>query len=81
MYHLFDDRFVLGNILEDSLETIWASERHQSVRALCGVRSTPPLHHRLNGCQICCKGHEINKVLAHPLDQGLENASFDSMFL
>ena len=81
MYHLFDERFVFGNILEDSLETIWASKRRRSVREFCEARSTPALHHRLHGCQICCKGHEINKVLAHPLGDDAESLSFDSPFL
>ncbi len=62
MYHLFDDNYVFGNIYSESYEKIWqgngSENRRQKVVSRC--RS---LNHEEAGCQVCCKGHEINKIL------------------
>ena len=72
MYHLFDQRYVFGNVYQNSLEEIWTSEQRRMVVAHCkgGQRG---LNHTLHSCQVCCKGHEINKVLlALELDNEIE---------
>jgi len=63
MYHLFDDKFVFGNVLREPLEAIWASPRRKAVRQFC----EGALDHEKAECQVCCKGHEINKVLIRGL--------------
>jgi GTP 3',8-cyclase len=59
MYQMTDRRFIFGNIYQDSLEGIWKSERRKEAVRFCGR----DLNHELHECQVCCKGHEINKVL------------------
>ena len=58
MYHLFDDDFVFGNIYSQTYEEIWQGEDRQKVVNRCRF-----LEHGKVGCQVCCKGHEINKIL------------------
>jgi GTP 3',8-cyclase len=57
MYHLGDKRFSFGNIYENTLEAIWGSEKRRQVVQMC----TGTLD--LSTCQVCCKGHEINKFM------------------
>ena len=71
MYHLFNEQFVLGNVYRDSLEAIWASNQRQAVKAFCEQK----LNHKIHQCQICCKGHEINKVLLGSIDGAQEEDS------
>ena len=59
MYQMNDRRFILGNIYKDSLETIWQSDQRKEVLRFCSKL----LNHAIHECQVCCKGHEINKVL------------------
>lgn len=61
MYQMTDDRFIFGNIFEDSLESIWQSDQRKEARRFC----SRDLNHVVHQCQVCCKGHEINKVLEH----------------
>lgn len=72
MYHLHDDRFTFGNIYDDDLENIWKSEKRRRVIEMCADAL------ELSTCQVCCKGHEINKLIS-----SLENPdrSADSHFL
>jgi cyclic pyranopterin phosphate synthase len=70
MYQMTDRRFILGNIYEDSLKEIWQSERRKEVLRFC----SKDLKHDVHECQICCKGHEINKVLDGQFS-GLRGAS------
>jgi radical SAM protein with 4Fe4S-binding SPASM domain len=57
MYHLGDKRFSFGNIDEQSLSDIWRGAKRREVLDLCSN------HLDLETCQVCCKGHEINKFL------------------
>jgi len=47
-YHLKEKKYVFGNIERESFRKIWEN-----------IPSYVPVHH----CQICCKNHEINKLL------------------
>jgi len=76
MYHLFDERFVLGNIYKDSLQQVWQSLQRQQTVNFC--RDT--LDHTRHHCQICCKGEEINKVLFAEKFTKID-AQFDSPFI
>lgn len=57
MYHLDDHRFTFGNIYLNSAEEIWHSGQRQEAVSLCGNSLD------LSTCQVCCKGHEINKFM------------------
>lgn len=57
MYHLGDRRFSFGNIYENTVEEIWHSEQRRKVVKMC----TNNLD--LSTCQVCCKGHELNKFM------------------
>jgi len=57
MYHLGDNRFSFGNIYEQSVADIWYGQKRQQVLELCNEQLD------LETCQVCCKGHEINKFL------------------
>lgn len=77
MYHLFDRNFVFGNVYEHTLEEIWHSVTRQTVLKRCAR-----LDHPNAGCQVCCKGHEINKVLYHePIALKAEAVAETSPFL
>lgn len=63
MYHLGDRSFSFGNIYEQSVAEIWHSARRREVIDMCLNKLD------LATCQVCCKGHEINKLLhfvTHP---------------
>jgi len=63
MYHLDDSMFTFGNIYEQSVEEIWHGPKRQQVLDMCANQLD------LSTCQVCCKGHEVNKFLhlvAHP---------------
>jgi radical SAM protein with 4Fe4S-binding SPASM domain len=57
MYHLRDERFSFGNIYEQSVADIWRGQKRRQVLDLCNQELD------LETCQVCCKGHEINKFL------------------
>lgn len=57
MYHLGDKRFSFGNIYENTVEEIWNSAQRRKVIDMCAN------HLDLSTCQVCCKGHEINKLM------------------
>jgi cyclic pyranopterin phosphate synthase len=57
MYHLGDRRFSFGNIYEQSVADIWRGAKRREVLDLCSNNLD------LETCQVCCKGHEINKFL------------------
>ena len=57
MYHLGDREFSFGNIYEQSLDDIWAGPKRQKVLQMCSGGLD------LSTCQVCCKGHEINKLM------------------
>ena len=58
MYHLGDRAFSFGNIYEQTADEIWAGPKRREVIGMC----TSSLD--LSSCQVCCKGHEINKLLS-----------------
>ena len=63
MYHPDDKRFVFGNIKEQRLHEIWASERRRRV-----MRDVARMDYA-SQCQVCCKLTELNKFLdfvSHP---------------
>jgi len=67
MYHPDDDRFVLGNIYQNSFKEIWESEKRKKV-----INFVRTLDYK-NQCQACCKNTEINKLLDyinHPSQGG-----------
>ena len=65
MYHLNNPNFVLGNIYDtNTLEAIWQS--CNDVRHFCSTLDNDAI-----GCQVCCKGHEINKILLSPQGKNL----------
>ena len=57
MYHLNDERFCFGNIYENSLSEIWKGDQRKQVLQMCANNLD------LSTCQVCCKGHEINKFI------------------
>jgi hypothetical protein len=57
MYHLGDQRFSFGNIYESTVEPIWNSAQRRNVLKMCATQLD------LSTCQVCCKGHEINKLM------------------
>ena len=57
MYHLGDDAFTFGNIYENTLDEIWAGPKRREVINMCATNLD------LSTCQVCCKGHEINKTM------------------
>ena len=64
MYHLQDSRYSFGNVYEQTFSEIWKSAKRKRVLDFCENR----LDHDKDGCQICCKGQEINKVLYDTVD-------------
>jgi MoaA/NifB/PqqE/SkfB family radical SAM enzyme len=63
MYHLGDRAFTFGNIYEETVEAIWAGPKRREVVGMCANALD------LSSCQVCCKGHEVNKLLhrlGHP---------------
>jgi MoaA/NifB/PqqE/SkfB family radical SAM enzyme len=63
MYHLGDRAFTFGNIYEETVEAIWAGPKRREVVGMCATALD------LSSCQVCCKGHEVNKLLhrlGHP---------------
>jgi radical SAM protein with 4Fe4S-binding SPASM domain len=60
MFHLNDERFTFGNIYNTPMQEIWKSERRERVLQLCERGELD-----LSTCQVCCKGHEINKFLSY----------------
>jgi MoaA/NifB/PqqE/SkfB family radical SAM enzyme len=57
MYHLGDPAFSFGNIYENTFAEIWGGPRRRQVVEMCASRLD------LSTCQVCCKGHEINKLM------------------
>ncbi len=57
MYHLGDKKFSFGNIYENSCAKIWNSQKRKQVIDMCANNLD------LSTCQVCCKGHEINKFI------------------
>ena len=76
MYHLGDKRFSFGNVYTQSLPEIWKSATRAKVLEFCGNQ----LDHTKDGCQMCCKGHEINKVLfgTVEIDSAIKATQLDS---
>ena len=64
MYHLGNSDFVLGNVKKSTLAEIWKSEKRSQTVGMCSQIKD----HGATGCQECCKGHEINKVLLQAND-------------
>ncbi|MBA4348511.1 MAG: hypothetical protein C0415_00775 [Thermodesulfovibrio sp.] len=60
MFHLYDKRFVFGNIYNETFEAIWKGEQRKRVVKFCEDGGL-----NLATCQVCCKGHEINKFLTY----------------
>lgn len=58
MYHLGDKAFSFGNIYEQTASEIWNGPKRREVIGMC----TSSLD--LSSCQVCCKGHEINKLMS-----------------
>lgn len=56
-HHLGDDRFTFGNVYESSVGEIWKSDRRKQTLRFCDRQLD------FKECQICCKGHELNKLL------------------
>ena len=69
MYWLKNPDFVMGNIYSQTFPEIWLSKKRQKVKD----RLTNFDFHR---CQVCCKCHEINKLLAY-----IENPDKDVNFI
>lgn len=57
MYRLNDPNFIFGNIYETSLEGIWSGKKRKEVIKHCNEKMD------FSKCQVCCKGHELNKFL------------------
>ena len=55
MYLLNDPDFVFGNIYNQSFNDIWNSSKRVSMLK----------NLNLNKCQVCCKCHEINKLISY----------------
>lgn len=71
MYHPEDERFVFGNINEQTFEKIWRGDRRQEVLEF--VQSLD----YCTACPITCRLNELNKILdyvLHPEDE--EDARF-----
>lgn len=75
MYHLDDARFCLGSIAEQPLDELWRSGRRREVLRYCEQDLD------LSTCQICCKGHELNKVLYDQVELPRVEAPDASPFL
>lgn len=56
MHHLGDEKFDFGSIYKMSFKEIWNSDKRKQVINNCKKID-------FNNCQVCCKGHEINKFL------------------
>lgn len=57
MYRLDDQNFVFGNVYRQTVKGIWESEKRKETIKYCNDKMD------FNKCQVCCKGHEINKFL------------------
>lgn len=68
MYHLNNPKFVFGNIYRDSFNVIWKSDKRKKVIEHCDNLD-------FDKCQICCKCHEINKLLDY-IDNDREDVNF-----
>jgi MoaA/NifB/PqqE/SkfB family radical SAM enzyme len=55
-HHLNEPEFVMGNLNTHTLFGIWGSVERQRVVEHCN-------HLDFTKCQVCCKGHELNKLL------------------
>jgi len=77
MYQMTDRRFIFGNIYQDSLEGIWQSDRRKEAIRFC----SRDLNHEVHECQVCCKGHEINKVLEGEFGGGRAGAGAGLPFI
>lgn len=69
MYHLKNPDFVFGNIYIDSFDEIWISERRDIVKEHCDNLD-------MTKCQVCCKCHEINKLLDYIDNEETEDINF-----
>ena len=68
-YHAGDEDFTFGDLHENTFKEIWNSEKKKKVMAnLKGDM--------LKKCQICCKPHEINKLLYAIKDQKVPHVEF-----
>jgi len=56
-HHLGDERFTFGNLYDQSVDEIWDSERRRETLRYCDDELD------FSECQVCCKGHELNKLL------------------
>ncbi|MAF13899.1 MAG: hypothetical protein CMI53_03330 [Parcubacteria group bacterium] len=56
MYKLGKEPYIFGNLNEHSFLDIWKSDKRKKIKA-CKLVD--------NDCQVCCKDHEINKLLYH----------------
>ncbi|MBU1164138.1 radical SAM protein [Patescibacteria group bacterium] len=56
MYKLGKKGYILGNLYKDSFLDIWSGEKRKEIKK-CKLVNTD--------CQVCCKNHEINKLLYH----------------
>ena len=68
MYFLKNKKFIFGNIYENSFEQIWYSQKRKRVKKMCDKLN-------FNKCQVCCKCHEINKLLDF-IDNDIEDKNF-----
>jgi MoaA/NifB/PqqE/SkfB family radical SAM enzyme len=66
MYHLGDRAFSFGNVYEQPLDEIWAGPKRREVVEMCASSLD------LSSCQVCCKGHEINKLMHQFDDPGVD---------
>lgn len=58
MYHPRDKRFIFGNINKESFRDIWFGKKRKEVMKF--LKNDLDIN---KDCQMCCKCHEINKVL------------------
>jgi cyclic pyranopterin phosphate synthase len=55
-HHLGDERFTFGNVYDHSVREIWESDMRGRTIEYCNQLD-------FSECQVCCKGHELNKLL------------------
>jgi len=70
MYRLNDPKFVFGNVNEKSLKEIWNSDKRKEVIDHCDNKID------FSKCQVCCKGHELNKFL-HRIQNPIKSSDPD----
>ena len=56
MYQMKKPEFIMGNIYHSNFTDIWNSEQRKQVVKTCKGLD-------FSQCQVCCKGHEINKLM------------------